>query len=262
MSAHGSNLDDRLAGDVDYSVYGQGYAAQRRTDPGIANAIHDAIGETRTILNVGAGAGSYEPANRHVIPIEPSAAMRLQRPKHLAPAIRGCAEELPLDDQSVDAAMALVTVHQWRDLARGLAELKRVTRGPIVVLTFDRDAFKRFWLSKYAPELMASESRRFPPIGKIVEELGGSVQVQVVPIPFDCPDGFLEAYYGKPEAFLQSSVRRSQSAWSFLEEGEEDRIVNELARNLENGEWEDKFGAWREKPFFEGSLRLIVSTRR
>src|ERR1700722_12778228 len=125
------------AGDFDYDAQGGGYARQRRTDPRIAALVHQALGSARTVLNVGAGAGSYEPDDRHVIAIESSAAMRSQRPAHLAPAIHGVAENLPLDDQSVDAAMAMLTVHQWGDLDKGLAEMVRVTRGPIVVLTFD-----------------------------------------------------------------------------------------------------------------------------
>ncbi|MDR3512653.1 MAG: methyltransferase domain-containing protein, partial [Caulobacteraceae bacterium] len=161
------------AGDFDYDAHGQGYARRRRTDPRIAARVHAALGEARTVLNVGAGAGSYEPEDRHVIAVEPSAAMRAQRPGRLAPAVRGVAEALPLDDQSVDAAMAMVTVHQWRDLDLGLSELRRVTRGPIVILTFDGDALDRFWLADYAPELMAVERGRYPPIDALVVGLGG-----------------------------------------------------------------------------------------
>src|SRR6201991_1457582 len=120
----------RPAGDFDYEAHGKGYAQQRRTDPRIAAMVHGALGEARTVLNVGAGAGSYEPYDRYVLAVEPSASMRAPRPPHLVPAIQGIAEALPFDDQSVDAAMALVTVHQWADLGKGLAELRRVTRGP------------------------------------------------------------------------------------------------------------------------------------
>ena len=130
-------------GDFDYDALGSGYARQRRTDPRIAALVHAALGPARTVLNVGAGAGSYEPADRHVIAIEPSAAMRAQRPAHLTPAIHGVAEKLPLDDKSVDAAMATLTVHQWGDLEKGLGELVRVTRGPIVVLTFDGEGDRK-----------------------------------------------------------------------------------------------------------------------
>jgi ubiquinone/menaquinone biosynthesis C-methylase UbiE len=117
------------AGDFDYDANGQTYAQRRRTDPRIAALVHEALGSARTVLNVGAGAGSYEPTDRHVIAIEPSAAMRTQRPADLTPAIHGVAESLPLDDRSVDAAMAMVTVHQWPDLEKGLSELRRVSAG-------------------------------------------------------------------------------------------------------------------------------------
>jgi SAM-dependent methyltransferase len=250
---------DTPAGDVDYAAIGQGYAQQRRPDPRIAAWVHEALGPARTVLNIGAGAGSYEPEDRHVIAIEPSAAMRAQRPGHLAPAIRGVAEQLPLDDRSVDAAMALITVHQWRDLERGLAELRRVTRGPIVVLTFDGDELERFWLAEYAPELVAVERRRYPAIRAIADALGGSIDVKTIPIPIDCTDGFSEAYYARPEMFLDPAVRRSQSAWSFVKDEDQQRIVSRLGDDLRSGVWDEKFGQWRREPYFEGSLRLIVS---
>lgn len=250
------------AGDVDYGIHGQGYSSIRRTDPRIAAQVHHALGDARTILNVGAGAGSYEPEDRYVIPVEPSETMRAQRPRQLAPAIHGIAEQLPLDGQSVDASMALVTIHQWHDLDKGLFELRRVTRGPIIVLTFDGDALDRYWLANYAPELIAVERRRYPAISRIVGALGGTAEVQTIPIPIDCVDGFTEAYYARPEAFLDPAVRRSQSAWSFVSEGDQLRIVRALADDLRSGAWDQKFKMWRTKPHFEGSLRLIVSRRR
>jgi SAM-dependent methyltransferase len=249
----------QVAGDVDYAKHGQGYARIRRTDPRIAAWVHRALGEARTVLNVGAGAGSYEPEDRHVLAIEPSEAMRAQRPKNLVPAVNGIAEQLPLDDQSVDAAMALVTVHQWRDLDKGLSELRRVTRGPIIVLTFDGDALDRYWLAQYAPELISVERRRYPSMDRIARGLGGSTEVHVIPIPIDCVDGFTEAYYARPEAFLDAAVRRSQSAWSFVGEEEQARFVKKLGDELASGEWDRKYGEWRTKRHFEGSLRLIVS---
>jgi SAM-dependent methyltransferase len=246
------------AGDFDYDARGQGYAQERRTDPRIAAFVHRALGSARTVLNVGAGAGSYEPEDRHVISIEPSAAMRAQRPRHLAPAIHGVAERLPLDDQSVDASMATATVHQWPDLQKGLSELRRVTRGNIVVLAFDGDALDRFWLADYAPELIAVESRRYPAIDLICKSLGGNVSVQTVPVPKDCVDGFTEAFYARPEKFLEAAVRRSQSAWGFVSPEVQERFVRTLGDDLQSGAWEKRYGHWRELPYFGGSLRLIV----
>jgi hypothetical protein len=253
------DLKKTCAGDFDYDSHGLGYALQRRTDPRIAAFIHQALGSAKTVLNIGAGAGSYEPEDRYVLAIEPSAAMRAQRPKHLAPAIHGVAGHLPLDDQSVDASMALVTVHQWPDLQEGLGELRRVTRGPIVVLTFDGDALDRFWLADYVPELMAAERRRYPAIDSICKALGGKTAVQAIAVPVDCFDGFTEAFYARPERFLESEVRRSQSAWGFVDDNVQERFVNALGGDLQSGAWNERYGKWRQQPCFEGSLRLIVS---
>ncbi|HEV7711595.1 MAG TPA: class I SAM-dependent methyltransferase, partial [Asanoa sp.] len=142
-----------IKGDFDYETNGHGYAVQRRPDPRIAALIHTALGDARTLLNVGAGAGSYEPADRYVVAVEPSARMRAQRPATAVPALDATAEQLPFDDDSFDAVLAGVTVHQWADTARGLAELRRVARGPVLVLTFDGAALDRLWLAGYAPEL-------------------------------------------------------------------------------------------------------------
>jgi SAM-dependent methyltransferase len=253
------NAKNPVAGDFDYDTHGQGYARQRRADPRIAAQVHAALGDARTILNVGAGAGSYEPLDRHVIAIEPSAAMRAQRPKNLTPAIRGIAEELPLDDQSVDAAMAMVTIHQWKDAAKGLAEMRRVTCGPILILTFDGDALDQWWLAEYAPELLKVESKRYPKIDWICNELGSQTEVKIVQIPIDCVDGFTEAFYARPERMLEAAVRKSQSAWGFVDEKVQEQFARKLEEDLKSGAWEKRHGHLRKQPYFEGSLRLIVS---
>src|SRR5690348_5068867 len=144
-------MADEAAGDFDYERHGQGYARERRADPRVAARVHLALGASRTVLNVGAGAGSYERLDRHVVAVEPSAAMRAQRPRQLAPAVIGRVEQLPIDAGAFDARMATITIHQWADPALGLRELRRVTRGPIVLLSFDGDALDRFWLNIYAP---------------------------------------------------------------------------------------------------------------
>jgi SAM-dependent methyltransferase len=248
-------------GDVDYEQRGEGYAIQRRTDPRIAALVTEALGDARTIVNVGAGAGSYEPADRHVIAIEPSKAMRAQRPAHLSPALDAVAEHLPLDDDSVDAAMAMVTVHQWANPKRGLSECRRVARGPVVVLTFDGDALDRFWLADYVPELIDAERRRYPPIASIRAALGGTSEVTIVPVPIDCVDGFTEAYYARPERFLDPVVRRAQSAWGFVPPDVVERRMAELAADLDSGRWTANYGVWLQRPTFEGSLRLVVARR-
>lgn len=249
------------AGDFDYERHGEGYTAQRRTDPSIAALVHQALGEARTVLNVGAGAGSYEPADRYVLAVEPSLAMRAQRPAFLAPAIDAVAEALPFDDDSVDAAMAIITVHQWPDAEKGLGELRRVTRGPVVVLAFDGEVLHRFWVADYVSDLLEHERRRMPGIEAICSALGPRAEVQTVPVPFDCLDGFSEAFYGRPERFLDDEVRRAQSFWGFAKPGVEDDFVASLRADLHSGKWDDRYGALRSLPFYEGSLRLIRATK-
>ncbi|WP_296596047.1 methyltransferase domain-containing protein [Phenylobacterium sp.] len=248
----------RAGGDVDYDSTGQGYATQRRPDPRIAAAIEAALGDAQTVVNVGAGAGSYEPAGRRLLAVEPSAVMRAQRPPGAAIAIHAYAEALPLDDGAVDAAMAVATVHQWADRTKGLAELRRVARGPVVVLAFDGPALGDWWLNDYAPELIAAEQRRYPDISQTAAALGSKVEVRVVPIPIDCTDGFTEAFYGRPERLLDPAVRRAQSSWGFVGPEVEPRFVARLSDDLDSGRWDERYGAWRRLPAYEGSVRLLV----
>src|SRR3954471_4110532 len=178
-------MTQTLAGDFDYDTHGQGYARRRRPDPRIAALIHAALGDARTVLNVGAGAGSYEPGDRYVLAVEPPAALRARGPPGPARAMDAAAGRLPFDDDAFDAVLATVTVHQWRDTAGGLAELRRVARGPVVVLTFDGDELDRLWLAEYAPELVAAERRRYPAIATIAAAIGRTTDVLEVPIPID-----------------------------------------------------------------------------
>ncbi|MBB6473649.1 class I SAM-dependent methyltransferase [Sphaerisporangium rubeum] len=254
----GDRLRTTPAGDFDYERHGQGYAVQRRTDPRIAALVQQALGDATTVLNVGAGAGSYEPEDRYVVAVEPSPAMRAQRPPTRVPAVDATAERLPFDKGTFDAAMATITVHQWSDTEQGLRELRRVSRGPVVILTFDGDALDLFWLAEYAPELIAVESRRYPKIDHIASLIGRTTEVTTVPIPLDCVDGFTEAYYGRPERLLDPAVRRSQSAWGFVDPTEHDQSVTRLHDDLANGTWDTNHGHLRTQPEFLGSLRLLV----
>lgn len=247
------------AGDFDYEAEGRGYARRRRTDPRLAAHVHAALGDARTVLNVGAGAGSYEPEDRYVVAVEPSAAMRAQRPPG-RPAIDATAEALPFDDDAFDAAMAMITVHQWQDLERGLGELRRVARGPVVVLTFDPDALLDFWLQDYVPELLEGERPRMPAIARIVAALGGSAEVLAPPIPRDCVDGFIEGYYARPEAFLDPEVRAAQSAWAKTGVDAEPGL-RRLAEDLASGAWDARYGGLRTLEEHVGSLRLVVGKR-
>jgi len=248
---------DGSAGDANYGAIGQGYVRFRQPDPRIAAFIHRVIGDAETVLNVGAGAGSYEPTDRSVTAVEPSASMRAQRQPHLPVAIDATAENLPFPDRSFDAAMATFTIHQWSDLACGLAEVRRVTRGPIALLTCDPDLLDRFWLNAYAPEVIAVEAARYPSIGRVRSALDGAADVIPVPIPLDCADGFNEAYYGRPEMLLDSAARLACSAWSFVDAAEVERFEAVLRRDLDDGTWDRNHGKLRRQSSFEGSLVLI-----
>ncbi|NTF45267.1 class I SAM-dependent methyltransferase [Rhizobium rhizogenes] len=254
-----SRHQDGSAGDANYGLIGTGYTRYRQPDPHIAEFIRQALGDAATVLNVGAGAGSYEPVDREVTAVEPSASMRAQRPAHLPVAIDGTAESLPFPDQAFDAAMATFTVHQWSNLERGLSEMRRVTRGPVLILSCDPDLLERPWLHAYAPEMISVEARRYPSMAAIVKGLGGNAEVKAVPIPLNCVDGFGEAYYGRPERMLDPGARLANSAWSFVDPSVGERFVAELGRDLADGSWDRRYGKLRTQPFFEGSLRLIIA---
>jgi hypothetical protein len=260
---------DGSAGDANYAVIGSGYTRYRQPDPHIARFILSALGDAETVLNVGAGAGSYEPTDRRVTAVEPSASMRAQRPAHLPAAIDAVAERLPFGDGEFDASMATFTVHQWPDLRAGLSEMQRVARGPVLVLTCAPDELDRFWLNSYAPEVIAVEARRYPRIETIAAILGGNgggngggnVEVVAVPIPLNCTDGFGEAYFGRPECLLDPGARLANSAWSFVDASVGPRLEADLGRDLESGAWDAKYGHLRSQPEFEGSLKLILRRR-
>lgn len=243
---------------VDYEQHGRTYARHRRADPRIAARIHAALGDARTVVNVGAGGGSYEPADRWVLAVEPSATMRAQRPPGAAPAIAGRAEALPLDTEAVDAAMACVTIHHWEPGGAGLRELRRVARGPVVVFTFDLAALPA-WQQELLAEGLIVERPRFPALDDVAATLGGRTRIERIPTPADCTDGFFEAFWNRPEALLDPSVRASQSMWALLPPGAEERIVARLADELTSGRWDAEHGHLRAQDAFDGALRLVVS---
>lgn len=246
---------------VDYDRHGVTYAARRRPDSSIAAAIAAALGAARTVLNVGAGTGSYEPTDRWVLAIEPSAVMRSQRGPFAAPAIDCRAESLPLDDGAVDAAMACVTIHHWEPPEAGLREMRRVARGPVVVFTFELDSLPE-WQLVYLAELLAIEKRRFLPIEAVANALGGRTRVERIPTPGECPDGFFEAFWRRPEALLDPAVRSAQSIWALAPPDVEERIVSTLTTDLRSGAWDEKYGELRSMSSFDGALRLVISEAR
>jgi len=254
-----STHHDGSAGDANYGRIGAGYARFRQPDPRIAAAIRAKLAGAASVLNVGAGTGSYEPHDLKVTAVEPSATMRAQRLPNLSRAVDARAEALPFADNSFDAAMALVTVHQWSDLRSGLKELRRVTRGQVLVMTSDPDALQRFWLRRYAPEVISVEAGRMPPLTRILEDLGGRGEVIDIPIPFDCRDGFNEAYYGRPECLLEPAARLACSSWSFIDGVAAARFEAALGTDLASGAWDAEWGPLRTAPEFDGSLRLVIS---
>jgi SAM-dependent methyltransferase len=252
-------FEDGSAGDVNYGVIGVDYAVYRRPDPRIAAQILRALGDAETVLNVGAGAGSYEPRDRLVPAVEPSATMRAQRPAGLPPAIDAVAEALPFPDASFDAVMASSTVHQWSDLAKGIAEMKRVSRGPVVVTVSDPVRLLDFWLADSFPEPLLVEQSRFPPIDRLAELLGLGTRIEPIPIPLDCTDGFTEAYYGRPERLLEPGVQRAMSSWTLVDSALVRQFEQRLSADLASGAWDAQYGHLRTQPEYDGSLRLLVS---
>jgi len=243
----------------DYERAGVGYATRRVADPRIARQVGAALGDARFVLNVGAGAGSYEPADRRVVAVEPSRTMREQRPAGAAPVVAAVAAALPFADGTFDAAMATLTIHHWPDVERGLRELRRVSRGPVVLLVGDGPAFLEFWLADYFPDLVAREAARHPDIGWVRSILGGTSTVQDVPIAADCTDGFIEAFYGRPELLLDPAVRRSQSAWGHVDAATVDAAMAALEADIACGAWDSRWGRLRHQPSYPGSLRLVIA---
>lgn len=254
-----ARFDDGSAGDADYGRIGRGYARIRQPDPRIEAIVWSALGDARSVVNVGAGAGSYEPRDLDVTAVEPSASMRAERPADRVPAIDATAQALPFEDDSFDAAMASVTIHQWPDLEAGLREMRRVSRGPVVILTFSPEVPERWWQPVYVPELYEVEARRMPALDRIAAALGGDVEIRTVPIPADCIDGFGQAFFARPERTLDPEVRRAMSAWSFLEPEVVERYERELGADLESGAWDAEWGYFRDLAEFDGGLRLVIA---
>ncbi|MEV5976650.1 class I SAM-dependent methyltransferase [Streptomyces sp. NPDC052114] len=248
---------DGPTGGVGHGAIGSTGGAHRRPDDRIARVIAQALGDARSVLNVGAGTGSYETAAHAITAVEPSLALRAQRPARLATAIDAVAEDLPFPDGLFDASMTLFSVHQWSDPAAGLREMRRVTRGPVAVLTHDPARVRDFWLYEYAPDVLEAEARRHPPLDRLTAALGGTVTRRPVPIPLDCTDGFNEAYYGRPEMLLDPAVRQACSAWSFIDDTARQDFDTSLRRALGSGAWDEAFGHLRHRPTHTGSLVLL-----
>lgn len=243
-----------------YDRIGVGYASSRREDPRLKARIEAALGPAKTLVNVGAGAGSYEPEDRYVLAVEPSDVMAAQRAGRV-PALAGSAGKLPLRDQSVDAALAILTIHHWdQEQEQGVRELRRVARGPVVIVTCDPEVSGQMWLLRdYLSEVAELDRRIFPSIPKLEAWLGGTTQIQTVPVPRDTPDWSLMSFWAHPERVLDPDARQATSGFARMPAHVVERVVAEVERDLENGCWDRRYGELRGRSEYDAGLRLLVN---
>jgi SAM-dependent methyltransferase len=238
-----------------YDRIGKGYSANRRSDPRIAKLIYEGLGNAATVLNVGAGTGSYEPDQVKVIAVEPSWGMIKQRPAQAAPAVRAFADALPFQDNSFDASMAILTVHHWPDPVLGLRALTRISRQRVVILTWD-PAFPGFWLTRdYFTELNQFHREMFPEL-ETYQKVMGDLIIQEIPIPHDCLDGFLGAYWQRPQAYLDPKVRGSMSTFSRIKREAEG--VAALEKDLASGAWKERYAGLLSQESCDLGYRLLI----
>lgn len=236
-----------------YDSIGLNYADLRRPDRRIASQISEALGDAEHVLNVGAGAGSYEPEGKRITAVEPSAEMNAQRKPSDAEVVQASAEALPFEDACFDAAMAVLTIHHWSDQKKGVMEMRRVTKGKLVFLTYD-PAFRGFWLFDYFPQLVSLDEDQMPPLSSF-EDWIGPVSVKEVPIPHDCSDGFLAGYWRRPAAYLDPRVRAAMS--SFWALGDQSEGLGRLEDNLKSGAWADRYGDLNSLDALDCGYRLV-----
>jgi len=244
-----------------YDTLGATYTVTRRTEPRIAAQVWAALGDARTVLNVGAGTGSYEPSDRDVTAVEPSGVMRAQRPSGAARCVAATAESLPFDDQSFDAAMAFFTIHHWQDPIAGLREMRRVARRMVVLTcdTSDQAWRRRFWLTRdYLPEVAVLRACRvLASLTELAHAIGA--RMEPVPIPWDCADGFFEAYWRRPEAYLDENVRRGISVWASVGSDAEQGAVRSLRNDLASGRWAERNRDLLDLDTADLGLRLLIA---
>jgi len=246
-----------------YDEWGRDYSATRRTDPRIAARLREALGGVRSVVNVGAGTGSYEPTDLELTAVEPSATMIAQRPDGAAPAVQAGAEALPFEDDSFDAAIAIFTDHHWSDRAAGLRELRRVARDRVVLLNADPGQAESFWLSRdYLPGFADLIPPPYAQPGYWLEELRahlGRLDVQPVPVPHDCRDGFYQAFWRRPAAYLDQGVRDGTSVFQRLPGTEVTAAMRRLGEDLESGAWSARYADLRSAHELDVGLRLVIA---
>jgi len=241
-----------------YDEIGVGYANTRLPDPRISAQIKEAIGRPYSLLNVGAGTGSYEPDDLAVVALEPSSEMIRQRPRGSGPVVQGVAEALPFSDNRFEVVTAFLTLHHWTDRDAGIAEIKRVARNRLVIFTWVPDLVHNSWLvSDYIPENLDLDLPRFPPEREVLD-LFPKAEIIPVPIPHDCQDGFMEAYWRRPWAYLAPETARGISTFNQLPKSVLERGLAKLERDLESGEWDRRYGHLLEKPDLDLGYRLLV----
>jgi len=241
-----------------YDAIGRSYSTRRQPDPRLTARIDVLIGGDSTVLNVGAGTGSYEPVRNGVVAVEPSTVMLSQRPASAAPAVRAVAEALPFEDQAFEVVLAILTMHHWNDQRRGLEECARVAKHRVVIFTWD-PAAEGFWLVRdYFPEILATDRRIFPSMDLLSAVLG-PIDVQPLAIPGDCVDGFLGAYWLRPEAYLDEEVRAGISSFSRLVSI--DPQLERLERDLMSSEWERRNAELRHRTDLDVGYRLVTAER-
>ena len=244
-----------------YDSIGHGYAVRRREDPRLAARILEALGPARSVVNVGAGTGLYEPRDRYVLAIEPSEVMAAQRPRELAPALRAEAQSLPLRDGSVDAALTVLSLHHWDDgQERGVRELRRVARGPVVIVAFEPAVCAEVWLVKdYLPEVAELDRKSAPSLEQVATWLGGKTQVEVLSVPRDTPDWTLMSFWAHPERVLDEAARNATSGFARMPAHVVQRVVAAVQADLEDGSWERRHGHLRQLNEYDAGMRLLLN---
>jgi SAM-dependent methyltransferase len=241
-----------------YDSIGQTYRATRRADPRIAAAIRSALGDAASVVNVGAGAGSYEPGQT-IAAIEPSRVMIAQRPRGSAPAVQAVAERIPVRDRCADAALAVLTVHHWSDVAAGVAEMRRIARRRLVFFTWWPQTFASFWLlAEYLPEAARVDAAMTEPV-RVLARLLHSAEVRPVPVPHDCADGFAAAYWRRPEAYLDPAVRAGISMLAKTGDRALRGGLSRLADDLRTGRWQDNHADLLQLDSLDVGYRLVIA---
>ncbi|WP_280472409.1 class I SAM-dependent methyltransferase [Nocardia cyriacigeorgica] len=243
-----------------YDTTGATYSHTRQPDSRITAVLRQALDGSSSVANIGAGAGAYEPPQT-MVAVEPSSVMIAQRPRGAAPVVRGIAEDLPLRTDVTDAALAVLTVHHWTHLERGIAELARIARHRIVILTWDPQVMRTFWLLRdYLPAAAATDARLAVPLEQLTGLLPGTVEIHPVPVPADCTDGFGAAYWRRPHAYLQSEVQAGMSMLALTPRSELEPGLRRLRADLDSGVWADRHRDLLDRPQFDAGYRLVVAS--